>query len=192
MGFSAGEFRLYITNLLIFLSYRLYIWYIFYFYHISKFLHYQLKVIRKHSKKKKKTHTNKKPINHKPPQVCILAIPITFCSCSHHGGSKYTRDPDKVLKNDYAIQAYRQYIIKNVNIGSVPKGNFLFKVRYKCRLAVVEHSVYMEAADSEIVILLLWQKHAFSRSPSPVTYIIVKEDGLNRNPKECSYFYILN
>lgn len=62
-------------------------------------------------------------MNHKH-HVCIRAIPITFCSCSHHSGFKYTRDSDKVLKNDYAIQAYRQYIIKDVNIGSVPKGNF--------------------------------------------------------------------
>lgn len=39
-------------------------------------------------------------------------------------GFKYTTDFDKVLKNNSAIQGYKQYIIKNVNIGSVPEGNF--------------------------------------------------------------------
>lgn len=49
-----------------------------------------------------------------------------------------------------------------------PKVIFLFKVRDKCWFAIGEHSVYMETADSEIVILLLLQKHAFSSFPRPI------------------------
>lgn len=48
-----------------------------------------------------------------------------------------------------------------------PKVIFFFKVRYKCWFAIGRQSVYMETSDSEIVILLLSQKHAFSSFPKP-------------------------
>lgn len=73
-----------------------------------------------------------------------------------------------------------------------PEVIFLFKVNYKCWLAIGEHSVYMKASDSEIVILLLAQKHALSRFHSPRSYIVIKEDCLTKYPKECCYFYILS
>ena len=64
-------------------------------------------------------------MNHKQDHIYIPSIPITFCiPQSYNSGLKYTIDVDKVVKNDFANQAYRQYIMKNVNVGSVPRGNF--------------------------------------------------------------------
>lgn len=57
--------------------------------------------------------------------VCVFQLfPSHSASCGHRSGFKHTTGSDKILKNDLASQAYRQYIIKNVNIGSVLKDNF--------------------------------------------------------------------
>lgn len=67
---------------------------------------------------------------------------------------------------------------------------FLFKERDKCCFAIDKHSVYIETSYSEIVILLLAQKHALSSFCNAMSYMVVK-DCLNKNPKECHYLYTL-